>query len=176
MPTQPMLNPLVPTMLLTAKRSLIDWIALGIVHVFPRMLGLLFLYTSYQKIMSPDGLKTVLAYDHLPAMLIDPIAWMVIGLELALGAALLLFIWCRRGLLAISIGLLLLYVVQIGYLLLFSDAPTCSCIEGVIEFEHARKSNALSLARNVCLILPALWTRMQLTPLPSPPYTGERAG
>lgn len=123
--------------------------------VFPRLLGALFLLTGTQKILSLSGLLAVLKFDGLPTPLLVPVAYTVIAAELVLG--LLLVLLPRRGVLIAATVLLAVFSIQIGYLLAFKEAPSCACLEAHVRFENARRTNALSLMRNLLLILPLLW-------------------
>ena len=134
----------------------------AIVQTFPRLLGLLLIWTAIVKIRDPYAVQTVLRFDVLPAALITPAVWTIISVELLLGALLLGFIILKRASLISTIVLLSLYSIQLGYLLLSTNAPSCGCIYGEIEYEQARHANFLGLGRNICLIIPAAWTLMQI--------------
>jgi len=133
-----------------------------IVQTFPRLLGLLLIWTAIVKIRDPYAVQTVLRFDVLPAALITPAVWTIIAVEMVLGALLLSFVILKRTSLIMSIALLSVYSIQLGYLLLSTDAPSCGCIYGEIEYEQARRANFLGLLRNICLIVPACWTLMQI--------------
>ncbi len=139
-----------------------DRLARAIVQVFPRLLGLLLIWTAIIKIRDPFAVQTVLGFDRLPAALLTPAVWMIVAVELILGALLLGFILLKRASLVVAIGLLTIYSIQLAYLLLSKDAPSCGCIYGEIEYQQARRANLLSLIRNICLIIPACWTLAQL--------------
>lgn len=128
-------------------------------QIFPRLLGLLLLFTGINKIFSAAALRNVLQFDHIPQPLIKPLAWIIIIAEILLG--LLLIVWPRRQILIAAMALLIFYIIQIIYLLIAHNAPNCGCLTGVIEFEDARRANALSLARNIFLFLATWLTWMQ---------------
>jgi uncharacterized membrane protein YphA (DoxX/SURF4 family) len=130
-------------------------------QIFPRLLGILFIFVGARKIMQLDALKAVLEFDHLPEKFLSPAAWIIVGIEIGLG--ILLMLWPRRQILAASIVLLALYTVQIIYLLIAHAAPNCNCLGGVIAFQNARTANFVSLARNV-LLLAASWLTWMLLP------------
>jgi hypothetical protein len=136
-------------------------LAAVIVQVFPRLVGVLFAFRGIQKIVSPEPLYTVLRFEHVPERLLQPITATVISVEILLGL-LLIIRPHRRWVLGATMGLLIVYTVQILYLLIAHDAPSCGCLEGVVLFESARRENLLSLIRNLCLILPTWWTWLQL--------------
>jgi hypothetical protein len=107
-----------------------------------------------QKILRSAALHTVLQFDHLPEKLIAPTTWTIIAVEISIG--ILLLTWPRKRILSAAIVLLLLYTVQIIYLLITHNAPNCNCLGGVLAFENARRANFLSLTRNLLLVL-ATW-------------------
>jgi uncharacterized membrane protein len=135
-----------------------------VTQIFPRLLGILFLFVGLRKAMHSDAMKLVLRFDHVPEKLVSPAMWIIVGVEIAIG--ILLMIWPRRQILAVSIFLLALYTLQIVYLLIAHDAPNCNCLGGVIAFQNARVSNFVSLARNVLLLLASWLTWILLPPKP----------
>jgi hypothetical protein len=140
-------------------------------QIFPRLLGILFLFVGLRKMLHSDALKLLLKFDHIPEKFISPTAWILITIEIALG--ILLILWPRRQILAASIVLLSLYTVQIIYLLIAHNAPNCSCLGGVIAFQNARLANFVSLVRNVLLLLASWLTWMLLPALPLSRYSSD---
>ena len=123
-------------------------------QIFPRLLGILFIFTAIQKIRLSTAMRATLLFDHIPEKMISPTLWLIIAVEIGLG--ILLLIWPRRQVIFASMILLTLYTLQIIYLLIMHNAPSCGCLTGVIAFQNARRANFLSLARNLLLLL-ASW-------------------
>jgi hypothetical protein len=108
--------------------------------------------------LDPENIRLVLQFDGLPKLMIEPTLWTVIAVELVLGSLLAIFLWYRSLVLLAAIALLLLFCVQLGYLLSIPDSPDCGCMGAL------RITNFQGLMRNICLILAAFWTWVQLSP------------
>lgn len=154
------LNPNPPAVSVSAAARLTGWI----VEIFPRLVGVLFLFTAIQKIRQPMPLQAVFEFDGIPHPLVPIAAWAIISVELLLGGMLVAFMGFRRGLLLATAGLLVIYIAQLGYLLLQEQAPGCGCLGTESAPGEARWMNLLSLVRNLCLLWPLIWVWRQLSP------------
>jgi hypothetical protein len=133
-----------------------------LLEIFPRLLGLLFVYVSYKKYQTFGNMYEVLVFDGIPDKLIYPLGYSIIAAEFVLGLSLLQFAWLRKPTIIASTIMLAVYSAQIGYLVMFKSAPDCGCLGAQETYESNRHANLLSLARNVCLLIPCAWTWMQL--------------
>jgi uncharacterized membrane protein YphA (DoxX/SURF4 family) len=142
------------------KRTVIEWLTIILMQGYPRLLGLIFIYAAWAKSRNHDDMLTVMEFDRLPEAMVEPTAWGLIAVEAALGLMLLIFVWFRKPLLLTAVALLGVYTVQLIILTVVPDAPSCGCM-GL-----GSKNDLLGSVRNICLILPALWTWIQLSPPP----------
>jgi putative oxidoreductase len=91
------------------------------------ILGLIFIYASLHKILSPaDFAKIVYGYDLFPAVLINLIAIVLPFMEFIAGLALIFGIYPRSAALIIN-GLLLAYMVALSINLLRGHEFHCGC-------------------------------------------------
>ncbi len=139
---------------ISAPKPASRWPAL-FTRLVPQFVGLVFIWAGIVKLMQRGGLRAVLRFDAVPVAWIEPLTWIIIVVELGLGLALLI-LPRRREVLAAAIGLLILYTAQLVFLVFTHGAPSCGCMQLVEAFQDARRYNALSLARNVCLLLSLL--------------------
>jgi hypothetical protein len=139
-----------------------------IVQLYPRLLGAIFIFPAVQKLRYPDAIREVLRFDRLPTSAVDSVAWTIVATEFLLGAVLI--IWPTRRVLLGSMILLAAYTAQLAYLLIRHGAPSCACLEGIVAYEDARRSNLLGFVRNICLLLAACLTWIQL---PTPRTSGD---
>src|SRR4051812_25729992 len=89
-----------------------DRLTAAIVQVYPRLLGLLFLYTFIQKLRGQEPLDAVLRFDGFPEAFIIPTRWLAIGIELVLAIMLITFRFLQRSTLITTILVLGLYTAQ----------------------------------------------------------------
>lgn len=144
-----------------SQTSLDRWTRI-IVELYPRLLGIIFIVAFIQKLRGRASIAEVLRFDGFPEASIVPLEWSIVGVELVLGILLLAFIFLKRLTMLAATALLLIYSIQLGYLLLTPDAPDCGCLDKVANAAEAHRANLVSLVRNVCLIIPAIWTVMQM--------------
>lgn len=156
----------------TGRRGLaLPWLARGIMQVYPRALGALFLLTAMQKSLDSSGVERVMEFNGLPQALISPLVSAVIVIEAFLGVVLLLRPMLRPVLLSAA-ALVGVYTLQLAYLASSAEAPGCACLAAWESYQSARTQNLLGVARNVCLTLPLLWIVSQLkrpAPARTPP-------
>jgi uncharacterized membrane protein YphA (DoxX/SURF4 family) len=114
--------------------------------------GAVLLTAGCSKALNVGGLAQVPAFDGFPAYMYAPILYAIVLSELTMGTLLLLNLAGRRTLVAAA-SLLAIFTLQLGYLLLFEDAPSCSCFGKLQAFEAARVHASLGVIRNGCLLI-----------------------
>lgn len=149
-----------------SQTSLDRWTRI-IVQLYPRLLGIIFIVAFIQKLRGRASIAEVLRFDGFPEAAIAPLEWSIVSIELVLGLLLVAFIVAKRLTMLVAAALLLVYSIQLGYLLLTPNAPACGCLDKVASAAEAHRDNLVSLVRNVCLIIPAIWTVMQIKPDPN---------
>ncbi len=130
--------------------------------VFPRAVGVMFLWAASLKVWDESGVRRVLEFDGVPQALLPAAVSLVIIVECAVGLLLLLKP-SMRIVLDAAVVLLTLYAAQLLYLAGFRDAPNCVCLSAWRAYRDARFENLTGVGRNVCLILALLWVRAQVT-------------
>jgi putative oxidoreductase len=91
------------------------------------ILGVTFVYASYNKILSPAVFaKIIYGYDLFPAVLINLIAIIVPFLELFSGLALIVGIYPRSATLIIN-GMLLAFIISLSINLIRGHEFNCGC-------------------------------------------------
>ncbi len=125
-------------------------------------LGGVFLIAGYAKALDPSALypsvESVLAVELSDDALFGIVAAVVL-LETALAGLLLAWRWPRATSIA-ALGAMLLLTGVMVKLVLDPNAPPCACLGGASPGplpEDVQASNRLSLARNVALLMLALW-------------------
>jgi len=89
------------------------------------VLGMIFIYAGFIKLLDPKAFAKVIAqYDIVPQILLPPVAVGLPALELLAGMGLILMI---RGSLPVIFSLLLLFVSVLGYGLLSNLNVDCGC-------------------------------------------------
>lgn len=89
------------------------------------VLGAIFIYAGFIKLLDPKAFAKVIAqYDIVPQILLPPVAVGLPALELLAGMGLILMI---RGSLSVIFSLLLLFVLVLGYGLLNNLNVDCGC-------------------------------------------------
>lgn len=149
-----------------SQTSLDRWTRI-IVQLYPRLLGIIFIVAFVQKLRGRASIAEVLRFDGFPEAAIAPLEWSIVSIELVLGLLLVAFIVAKRLTMLAAAALLLVYSIQLGYLLLTPNAPDCGCLDKVASAAEAHRANLVSLVRNVCLIIPAIWTVLQIKPDPN---------
>ena len=99
----------------------------GAVTVARFMLGALFAYAAVSKLPDLAGFaEDVANYRVLPAEWVAPVTVVVIGIELAAGALLMIGIWVRAAA-VVTAGLLAVFTVAIGQALGRGVNLNCGC-------------------------------------------------
>lgn len=91
-----------------------------------RLVGAILLAAAVLKALAPHGLVGFLEFAGLPPALSGPTVLAIIGVEAAIGAALLVdpaWIWLNR----VTLGLTLLFLAVPIFRWLAPDAPGCGC-------------------------------------------------
>lgn len=155
----------------TRQTTRIEQAAYVLMQIFPRVLGMLFVWTGLQKIHDPKEMLTILQFDGFPESIVPAIGWMVISMELVAGT-LLIFLRPRPWLLAMAGGMLIVFLGQLSFLLLSSDAPNfCGCgfLEAVLADQarhHAEQQTMFAFDLILLLATAATWLQL---PAPSAP-------
>lgn len=102
--------------------------------VFVRMiLGAVFIYASWNKIVNPaDFAEAVANYHILPQIMVNPVAWVLPWLEMVCGVCLLIG-WITRGSALIIAGLLMVFIGALGYSLFRGLDIQCGCFSLTAE-------------------------------------------
>jgi uncharacterized membrane protein YphA (DoxX/SURF4 family) len=108
-------------------------IATGLFILVRMILGAVFIYASWDKIVNPaDFAKVVANYQILPQIMINPVAWILPWLEMVCGVCLLIG-WIARGSALIIAGLLMVFIGALGYSLLRGLDIQCGCFSLTAE-------------------------------------------
>lgn len=148
----------------TQKRSPIELIVAILVQVFPRLMGLMFVYAGILKVMDHSRMLVVLEFDGFPPRIVQYVAWFVIGTEILMGAMLIL-LNPRPWLMVMAAIMLVIYSGQLLFLVLSKDAPPCGCMElgAALRFRaNEDHTNRLGLIRNAVLLGATFLTWLQL--------------
>ena len=122
-------------------------------YAFRIFLGCMFIYAAYHKIESPDQFaKIVYGYDFFPAQVINLIAVILPFIELTTGFALIMGWYPRSALLIIS-GMLVMFILLIGFNLLRGHEFDCGCFSA--STGTSTESNVLLLVRDCIFLLMA---------------------
>jgi uncharacterized membrane protein YphA (DoxX/SURF4 family) len=111
----------------------------------------IFLVAGISKASNASGIITVFAYDHIPTSLHPMLVWIVTCGEIVLGQALILG-WAPRRTSLLAGAVLVIYTIQIAYLLMSAEAPTCNCVHLINQYKSARMSNLFALLRNMLMM------------------------
>jgi hypothetical protein len=130
-------------------------------QLIPRAVGLLFLYTGITKAIDPSRTHRVFTFDGVPEPLIAPLTHVVWSAEVALALILLIGIARRRAVVA-TILVLLVYSVQLAYLIAAQDPPDCSCVLLHAKYASAKQALVLGLVRNAILAASLEWVRLRM--------------
>jgi uncharacterized membrane protein YphA (DoxX/SURF4 family) len=140
-----------------ASRGLTWWLE----QLLPRLAGILFLWTGFEKAADPTRIERVLAFDGIPAALVPGAALIVWAGEVALGLCLLSGT-ARRGTITVAIFVLLAFSVQLAYLIVAQDAPDCACVEILSRYQSAHQALVTGLVRNAVLASCLEWVRLRI--------------
>lgn len=141
-------------------QSPIERAAAFLLRIFPRLLGLMFLYAGVIKLFDTEKLRVVLAWDGFPVEMTFPMTYAIIGFEIILGLALVI-LRPRRWLLAVTAAVMVVYSGQLLVLAMSENAPDCGCMELMQAIEQRnqdRRDNIVGLIRNGLVLLATVWT------------------
>ncbi len=127
----------------------------NMISICARMiLGILFIYASWQKIADPGGFAQVIFnYQILPAELIHPAAIFLPWLELVCGLCMISGFLVRGSALILTL-LLMIFISALFYSLLRGLDVSCGCF-GLHSDQAAQEG--LDIARDTILMGMALW-------------------
>ncbi len=92
------------------------------------LLGIVFIFAGISKLFDPRSFaRTISAYGIVPEALLVPVATALPALEFTAGACLLLNI---RGSVEVITGLLVLFLIVLGYAILHDLDVDCGCYAG----------------------------------------------
>jgi uncharacterized membrane protein YphA (DoxX/SURF4 family) len=131
-------------------------------HAVRLVLGLVFIYAGYVKIIDPTGFaKNIYHYQLLPDLWINVSAWVLPWLEVVSGAALILVPPLRRGAAAWIFLLLLLFTGAILISLYRGLDISCGCLS---TNPDAAKIGWRKVAENIGLLALAAWAFIKAKP------------
>jgi hypothetical protein len=135
---------------------------LGIIlFVIKLTLGITFIYASYHKIADPAGFAKILyGYGILPRVSINILAIAVPFIELVAGFSLILGMFPRSALLIIN-GLLLVFILMIGFNLLRGHQFDCGCF--AFSNQPHTLSNIYLLSRDFLMLVAGIYTFRKTT-------------
>jgi uncharacterized membrane protein YphA (DoxX/SURF4 family) len=111
------------------------------------ILGLTFIYASYDKILAPaDFAKIVYGYDLFPSQIINLIAIVLPFVELVAGLALILGIYPRSAVLIIN-AMLIAFVIVLSINLIRGHEFNCGCFS--VQDAGAFSSAGSTLVRDI---------------------------
>lgn len=124
------------------------------------VLGVTFIYASWHKIADPAGFAKILyGYDIFPGFMINILAITIPFIELVSGFSLIFGFFSRSALLIIN-GLLLGFIVLIGFNLLRGHQFDCGCFE--FSGQGKTAASVFLLIRDGLLLLSGLYVFRQL--------------
>lgn len=130
--------------------------------LIPRIVGLVFIWAGVQKAIDPSKIIRVLEFDGLPHVLAVAGAHVVWVGELLLGLLLCAGLWPRRVMTA-SIVVLLVFSVQLAYLIVAQNPPDdCGCVIIWEKYRDARLNMTIGLIRNALMAVALEWARLRL--------------
>jgi uncharacterized membrane protein YphA (DoxX/SURF4 family) len=122
-----------------------------LVFVLRWLLGLIFIYASYHKILDPGAFaKIVYGYGLVPAEIINLVAIILPFLELTTGMALLTGVWKRSAALVIM-GMLAIFIVMISINLIRGHEFDCGCFASGNTNPIFAGSSLVTLIRDLVL-------------------------
>ena len=116
------------------------------------VVGLVFLVAGIGKAADPRGLEEVLKFDGIQGSMLSLATSVIVMGEIALGQAMILG-WGRRWLMLVAGAVILLYTLQLTYLLVSKGAPNCNCLRLIQAYQNARAAHASGLIRNAILFI-----------------------
>jgi uncharacterized membrane protein YphA (DoxX/SURF4 family) len=134
--------------------------------LIPRVVGVVFVWAGVQKLMDPTKIIRVLEFDGLTQR-IGELRLSVAGafglgaFEVVLGALLVLGLWQRRVMM-ITIVTLLVFSIQLAYLMFAQNPPECGCVTLWKNFRDARSRATSGLIRNAAMAVGLEWTRLRV--------------
>jgi uncharacterized membrane protein YphA (DoxX/SURF4 family) len=119
----------------------------------PRLLvAVLFAYTGITKILDPETfIKEVRAYEMVPMLWSNAVAYVLPWLEVIVAALLVLDLWRRDARLVIA-GMLIVFTAAKGYLLAQGHVFDCGCVP-TSSFLHVLFDGWIGVGTNVVLLL-----------------------
>lgn len=135
---------------------------LGIIlFVIKLTLGITFIYSSYHKIADPaEFAKILYGYAIFPGGSINILAITIPFVELIAGFSLILGMFPRSALLIIN-GLLLVFILMIGFNLLRGHQFDCGCF--VFSSQPHTLSNVYLLIRDFLLLISGIYLLKKTT-------------
>ncbi len=118
-------------------------------------LGGLFVYSALAKISDPDEFAySVARYDLLPGFAVGIFSLTMPMLELLVGLSMLFTKWLRESALLVA-GMMAMFIVALTQALARGLEISCGCFG--VPSVGGRREIAMSLIRDLVLIVPALW-------------------
>lgn len=104
------------------------------------------------KALDSSGLERVLRFNGIPEFLLPAASIFVFATELTIGTWMIVQRNAKKSLVA-GIFIMIVFTLQIGWLLLGTDAPSCNCLGLWQSYHHARADNLSALYRNLLILL-----------------------
>jgi uncharacterized membrane protein YphA (DoxX/SURF4 family) len=118
-------------------------------------LGTVFIYASWGKILHPGQFAQAVAnYQILPAALVNPVALILPWLEMVCGIGLLIGLIARGSALIVA-GLMMIFIVALGYSLIRGLDIQCGCFS--LKVQNSAPLY-LDMLRDLALLAMALIT------------------
>lgn len=132
-----------------------------VLFVIKLTLGITFIYASYHKIADPaEFAKILYGYAIFPGVSINILAITIPFVELIAGFSLILGMFPRSALLIIN-GLLLAFILLIGFNLLRGHQFDCGCF--VFSNQPHTQSNIYLLIRDLLLLVSGIYLLKKTT-------------
>ena len=116
---------------------------------------------GFEKAYDPTKIQRVLAFNGIPEALVPAAALIVWVGEIAIGLA-LLFAVARRRTITIAIFVLLLFSVQLAWLIVAQNAPDCACVDLLHKYQSAHQRLVTGLVRNAVMAACLEWARLRI--------------
>jgi hypothetical protein len=120
------------------------------------LIGAMFLLAGVLKAYDSRDLRSLLLFDGFLDSYVPILAQGLILIELAVG----LYLICGFGSMRapqMGLALVIIYSLQLGFLLMFTEPPTCSCFGGLKLYNSTRHEAMFGFLRNAMIVCGLVW-------------------